>query len=371
MCTFTHMSITEGMPLVATCTAGSRPRRRLAVAVALVALLAAPSLAACATGSTTDRADDRASATPTTGADADAFPVTIEHAFGETTIEEEPERVATLGWSDQDQVLALGVVPVAASKLTYGGNDGGSSDWFDAEISELGAQAPVRYDDADGAPIADIAAARPDLIMATTSGITKEEYEKLSKIAPVVAYPEAPYVAPWQVGLEMAGKALGRSELATKVTEETEKLIEDAAAKYPQLDGTSMLVTYLDAADLSTIGVTNPNEPRVALWKDFGMVTAPIQDELTESDQFSASVSAERSSELESDVLIAWGASEDDMAIFAKDDLIGQIPAIANGHAFGNGDKTVMLAGSNPSPLSLPYIIENLLPGVAAAADGA
>lgn len=30
-----------------------------------------------------------------------------------------------------------------------------------------------------------------------------------------------------------------------------------------------------------------------------------------------------------------------------------------------------MLAGSNPSPLSLPYIIENLLPGVAAAADGA
>ena len=34
--------------------------------------------------------------------DADAFPVTIEHAFGETTIEEEPTRVATLGWSDQD-----------------------------------------------------------------------------------------------------------------------------------------------------------------------------------------------------------------------------------------------------------------------------
>ena len=85
-------------------------------------------------------------------ADADAFPVTIEHAFGETTIEEEPTRVATLGWTDQDHALALGVVPVGATKLTWGGNDAGSSDWFDAEVEELGAEAPVRYDDADGAP---------------------------------------------------------------------------------------------------------------------------------------------------------------------------------------------------------------------------
>ncbi len=347
-----------------------RPRCT-AFAVALVALLAAPSLAACATGSTTDRADARASATPTTGADAGAVPVTIKHAFGETTIEKEPQRVATLGWGDQDHVLALGVVPVAASKLTWGGNDGGSSDWFDAKISELSAQAPVRYDDADGAPIADIAAARPDLIMATTSGITKEQYEKLSKIAPVVAFPFGPYVTPWQTGLAMAGKALGRSDLAEQLTQETEKLIKDATTKHPQLKGNTMLVTFIDAADLSTISLTNPTEPRVALWDDFGMAIAPIQDELPEPGQFNASVSAERSSELKSDVLLAWGSSADDVASFAKHHLIGQIPAIANGHAYGVGDKTVMLAGSNPSPLSLPYSIEHLLPGVAAAADGA
>ena len=44
--------------------------------------------------------------------------MTIEHAFGETTIETEPKRVATLGWSDQDNAVALGVVPVGATKLT-------------------------------------------------------------------------------------------------------------------------------------------------------------------------------------------------------------------------------------------------------------
>ena len=117
-------------------------------------------------------------------ADADAFPVTIEHAFGETTIEAEPTRVATLGWTDHDHALALGVVPVGATKITWGGNEAGSTDWFDAAVEEAGAEAPVRYDDADGAPIDEVAELAPDLILATNSGITEAEYAKLSKIAP-------------------------------------------------------------------------------------------------------------------------------------------------------------------------------------------
>src|SRR5918994_7683704 len=117
------------------------PRR---TALALVAALTAPALAACSTGSTTDQVEAQAQ----TEAEADAFPVTIEHALGETTIEEEPQRVATIGWSDQDHAVALGVVPVASTKLTWGGNDQGSSDWFDAALEETGAEAPTRYDDA-------------------------------------------------------------------------------------------------------------------------------------------------------------------------------------------------------------------------------
>src|SRR5690606_41626252 len=128
-------------------------------------------------------------------ADEGAFPVTIEHAFGETTIEEEPKRVATLGWTDHDHALALGVVPVGATKLTWGGNEEGSTDWFDAALADIdGAKAPTRYADADGAPVAEIAALDPDLILATNSGITEEEYDKLSEIADVVVYPEAPWV---------------------------------------------------------------------------------------------------------------------------------------------------------------------------------
>ena len=43
---------------------------------------------------------------------AAAFPVTIEHKYGSSTIEAQPTRVVTVGFSDQDALLALGVIPV-------------------------------------------------------------------------------------------------------------------------------------------------------------------------------------------------------------------------------------------------------------------
>lgn len=321
---------------------------------------------ACSTGSTAETAEAPEAAT---SADANAFPVTIPHAFGETTVEEEPQRVATLGWTDQDNALALGVVPVGATKLTWGGNDAGSSDWFDAELAEVGAQAPVRYDDADGAPVAEIAALEPDLILATNSGITEKEYAKLSKIAPVVAYPEAPWVTPWQVSLETAGKALGRSDLAADVAAETQEAIDQAKEDHPSLAGTSVVFAYLTTADLSSIGVYGRQDPRVALLEDFGMVSPEIVDAAVEKGQFYGTVSAERAATVESDVLLTYGETEDDLATFADDRLLGEIPALRSGRAYAEVDKHVGLAITNPTPLSIPFIVEHFLPHVAEAAS--
>src|SRR3954468_2461165 len=39
--------------------------------------------------------------------------VTISHKFGETTVPANPQRVVTVGWTDQDFVLPFGVVPVS------------------------------------------------------------------------------------------------------------------------------------------------------------------------------------------------------------------------------------------------------------------
>ena len=48
------------------------------------------------------------------------YPITIEHAFGETVIESKQERIATVGWGNQDTPLALGIVPVGVSAANYG-----------------------------------------------------------------------------------------------------------------------------------------------------------------------------------------------------------------------------------------------------------
>ncbi len=330
--------------------------------------VAALTLTGCATGSTAGNTGTQAA---NTGVEADAFPVTIEHAFGKTTIESEPQRVATLGWSDADHVLSLGVAPVGATKLTWGGNEAGSSDWFDAELDEAGMQAPTRYDDSDGAPLVEVAKLNPDVILATNSGITEEEYEKLSEIAPVVAYPEAPWVTPWQTSLEMVGKALGRADVGEDVAAETQQTIDDAKVEYPQIEGKSLIFAYLTTTDMSSIGMYAPKDPRVSFMHDLGLVDAASVATAIKPGEFYGTVSAERASELRSDVLLTWSENPSDMKTFTRHNLIGQIPALANGNAYAEVDKHVSLAVTNPTPLSIPYIVDEFVPNVAAAVDGA
>ena len=78
--------------------------------VAATCLIAVAGLTGCSTGSSDDVAGEPAATR--SSAEPGAFPVTIDHALGRTTVEQEPTRVVTLGWSDQDVALALGVVPV-------------------------------------------------------------------------------------------------------------------------------------------------------------------------------------------------------------------------------------------------------------------
>ena len=94
-------------------------------------------LAACSTTTTSTRSDaggGGTSASSEASAATDAFPVIVEHAYGKPVIEAEPTRVATLGWVDQDHALALGVVPVGATEISWGGNAAGSTPWFDEEL---------------------------------------------------------------------------------------------------------------------------------------------------------------------------------------------------------------------------------------------
>jgi len=350
--------------------------RRSLLVLTSATLTSALTLAACGSGAgSTSSGSTSAGATSGAAsqgaAEQGAFPVTIKHTFGETTITKEPTKVATVGWVDQDMAVSLGVVPVGATAMTWGGNAGKSTDWFDAAVAKLGGKAPTRYDDTDGIPVTEIAKLAPDVILATSSGLTKADYDKLSKIAPVVAQPGAPWVTPWTPSLETVGKALGRPTKATAVRAQTDKVVADAKTAHPELAGKSMVFAYLATTDLSQIGIYGKEDNRVRALESFGLTSAPIVGTAVKPGQFYGNVSAEQASTIQSDVLLTYADKPADIASFKANPLIGQIPALKSGHAYAEVDKQIGLSVTNPSPLSMPFIVDKYLPGVVKAVKGA
>jgi iron complex transport system substrate-binding protein len=340
-----------------------------AIKMAAATLLFA-ALTGCSTGST-DSTVTESEPKATTSAEADAFPVTIEHALGEATIEAEPTRVVAVGYAEADYPLSLGVVPVGADKIEYAGNENASSNWFDEALGEIeGAEQPTRFSTSDGVPVDKIVKLEPDLVVATQSGMTQEEYDKLTEAGiPVVAYPEAPYNTTWQESLEMVGRALGRSDVAAEVQAETEQVIADTAAKFPQLEGKTFTFAGPNA-DPSSFYVYTSMDNRPRLLVELGMVNSPIVEERSEAGQFLFNVSAERTAQLDADVFLTYATSEANVKELAADPLIQQIPAVADNRWYAQVDQTESLGLSAPSPLSIPVGMELYIPKVAAAVDG-
>ena len=88
--------------------------RRFLAGLSVLAL--APVIAACGSDSDSGSAADPSTGGSSPAPEEAAFPVTIKHKYGETTIEKAPERVVCVGLTDQDTLMALGVVPVG---ITY------------------------------------------------------------------------------------------------------------------------------------------------------------------------------------------------------------------------------------------------------------
>ena len=334
---------------------------RLAATAAAVALTA--TLPACSTGAAS--AGTESTAVSTSEVDADAFPVTIEHVYGETTIEEEPERVVALGWSDPDTVLSLGVVPVGASNNSWGGTEDGSTVWFDEALAEIdGAEAPTRIDDTSSGiagAVGDIAKLQPDLILATNSGMTKAEYQKLSKLGvPVVAYPGKAWMTSWRDSLDMVGQALGRNELADEVGADVEEILAAAEEDYPALAGTSHFVSWIDPTDTSSIGVYG--DSRATVLTEVGMTQPGWVEDVTEGEAY-GTISAERAASLESDLVLLTAESQAEADKITGDKLVSKIPAVAAGNVWWDlPDHSTAYALDVATTLSLPHMVENLLP---------
>ncbi len=293
---------------------------------------------------------------------AQEFPVTVEHAFGQTIIEERPVRIATVGWANHEVPLALGIVPVGFARASWGDDDGdGLLPWVTEKLEELDAETPVLFDEGDGVDFEAVASTNPDVILAAYSGISKSDYETLSRIAPVVAYPQGAWTTTWREMIIQNAAGLGMAEEGAALVSEIEGRIETAAAKYPQLQGKAgMFVTHLDVRDLSTIGFYAAADQRVQFLQDLGMTTPKAVQEASEAGKYSGRVSAERIDMFDDvDFVVTYG-DQARMEELAKNPLIARFPAMARGSVVLLANDPMGTA-ANPTPLSIDYVLDDYL----------
>jgi iron complex transport system substrate-binding protein len=331
------------------------------VALSTAALLAG-GLAACSSSA----ADEGAA-----GGSDDFTPVTIEHALGTTTLESRPERVATVQWANHEVPLALGVVPVGMAAANFGDDDGdGLLPWVAERLEELDAETPVLFDETDGIDFEAVADTNPDVILAGYSGLTQEDYDTLSEIAPVVAYPEGPWATPWREVIEINAAGMGMAEEGEELVASIEQDIADALGDHPQLEGKSaMFMTHVDTTDLSEVSFYTPFDTRSAFFEDLGLTTpASIEEASGDPDQFSGTVSAEQVDVFDDvDIIVTYGDQALVDALNA-DPLLSQIPAVRNGALVLLPD-TPLGTAANPTPLAISWVLEDYVSMLAEAAD--
>lgn len=303
-----------------------------------------------------------------TASAAQEFPVTVEHAFGQTTVETRPIRVASVGWANHEVPLALGIVPVGFARASWGDDDGdGMLPWVTEKLDALGADAPVLFDEGDGIDFEAVASTNPDIILAAYSGISKSDYETLSRIAPVIAYPEAAWTTTWREMILQNAAGLGMAAEGKAMVGDIEKRIATAVAKHPDIKGkTGMFVTHLDPRDLSTIGFYAAADQRVKFLGDLGMTTPQAVNEASEAGKYSGRVSAERIDLFNDvDVVVTYGdqARLDELT---KNPLIARFPAIARGSVILLANDPMGTA-ANPTPLSIDYVLDDYLNRLSAA----
>lgn len=310
--------------------------------------------------------------TGTASAGDSVFPVTIEHAYGTTTITEQPERIATVAWANHEVPLALGVVPVGMSKATWGDDDNdGVLPWVEDRLEALGADTPVLFDETDGIDFEAVADTNPDVILAAYSGLTQEEYDTLSQIAPVVAFPDVAWGTSYEEMIRLNATAIGLADEGEALIDDLHTQVADALADFPDLAGSTVLFTWFDTADLSQIGFYTSHDTRPGFLESLGFATpAVVATATAESDAFFATLSSEAAAQFSDvDLFVTYG-DDDLVATLQADPLLSQIPAIADGRVAVLGNSTPLAASANPSPLSIPWGIHDYFALLAAPLAG-
>lgn len=278
------------------------------------------------------------------GTDAASDSVAVAHKFGETVVPANPQRVVTVGWTDQDFVLALGVVPVAAREF-FENYD--RYPWVRDATDGKGV--PV-WGGAEDIDFEAIAKEKPDLIFAIYESIDRPTYDKLSQIAPTIVQSDA-YAdeeTPWDVQLLTTGKALGKQSEAQALVDGVQTKIDAAKKANPEFAGKVLVEDF--GPENGGHYLLAANDPRRSLFTALGFETQDVTGELSE----------EKLDLLDRDVLFINGATPEQMLASPAFSRLG---VVRNGRTlYTSFDSNLSGALTYSGPAALAYALEKLVP---------
>jgi iron complex transport system substrate-binding protein len=296
---------------------------------------------------------DEDTTTSTAAAASGAFPVTITDAFGSATIPKQPERVAAIGFNEQDFVMALGIKPVAIREAL------GAFDYLHRKWAPGANDPKPALVGSSEISLEKVAAARPDVILGVYSFVDQATYGKLAQIAPTVVQPKDAGAggAPWDQQMLITGRALGREDQAKKIVADVDGQFTAAKEAHPEFAGKELTVAFESGKTVFSLA---DDDLRQRFFTDLGFKTP--------KDAGQAEISSERLDVLDHDVLVLI---TDGTRKLSDDELFGRLNVAKEGRVIQvtAGSDFAGALGYN-SPLSRPFLLKQVVPQLVAAVDG-
>lgn len=290
---------------------------------------------------------------------------TVRHRYGTTTVGGPPQRVVTLGQTDHDATIALGVLPVAVGGF-LGSSYTPFRPWNDGGLTTT---PPVL--DMQEIAFEKVAALAPDLILAVMSGVTKADYAKLSQIAPTVAQPVdgEDWAVPYRPHTEHIGQALGKPDVAATMVTELDTAFADARARNPQLSGRTAICVEVFGGQYAVLGASAPRSQFLA---DVGMTLEPTLAALA-GKGYNAPLSPEKLDLLDSVDVVVWTTDVDAEKKLLADPLVKVLRSTQEARyvlAANGGNDDLLYSMDWGSVLSNRWALDQALPRLVRAADG-
>lgn len=283
-------------------------------------------------------------------AQSDPFPITLEHALGTVTIPAAPQRIVALMDRDVDTLLALGIKPVAV-RSWYNFEEGAgpwSTDLFGDDRPAVWLGRDLNFEA--------IAAEDPDLIVFSTSGGDREEYERLSAIAPTISLPkgELPWGSTTTATTLLIAEAVGRRAEGEALVAELDTYLAGVRADNPQFQDHT--ANYLD---VHQGGLTYYAQTQFINKTLYELGFSPVQAVLDmPDDSTSVTVSNEQAFLADADILLIYPFGQ------TRQEMLQANPTLDSLSAFRDGGEIILpdLAFSQASVLSIPYALDSLVP---------